>query len=69
MKHKSIGPSALDFFKEYEQSDELSLALPQSNSFAVALDRMDKSLKGEQEIPMTPLPSYPKCFKGGSFEL
>ena len=67
VKHKSVGASALDFFKESEQSDELSLALPQSNSVVVALDRMDKRLKGEEEIPMTPLPSYPKCFKGGSF--
>ena len=67
MKHKSVGVSALDFFKEFEQSDELSLALTQANSVVVALDRMDKRLKGEEEIPMTPLPSYPKCFNGGSF--
>ena len=66
MKHKSVGVSALDFFKEFEQSDELSLALPQSNSVVVALDRMDKRMKGGEEIPMTLLPSYPKCFNGGS---
>ena len=28
VKHKSVGASALDFFKESEQNDELLLALP-----------------------------------------
>ena len=67
LKHKSFGATALDFFKESEQSDELSLALSQSNRVVVALDRMDKSLRMEEEIPLTPLPPHPKCFKEGSF--
>ena len=28
---------------------------------------MSKRLKGEEEVPMAPLPSYPKGFKSGSF--
>ena len=66
-KSKAVGASALDFFKDQERSEETSLALPQSNSVSVSLSKMDKRLKGEDEVPMTPLPSYPKAFKAGSF--
>ena len=48
-KRKSVGASALDFFKKSEQSHELSLALPQAKSVVVALDRIDKRLKGGGE--------------------
>lgn len=64
---KSSGASALDFFKESLPSTEVSLALPQSNSVMESLTRMNQRLKGEEEIPMTPLPVYPKSFKAGSF--
>ena len=66
-KSKAVGASALDFFKDQERSEETSLALPQSNSVSVSLSKMNKRLKGEDEVPMTPLPSYPKGFKIGSF--
>ena len=66
-KHKTVGASALEFFKDPEQNEETSLALPQSNSVSVSLSRMSKRLKGEEEVPMAPLPSYPKGFKSGSF--
>ena len=65
--HKTVGASALEFFKDPEQNEETSLALPQSNSVSVSLSRMSKRLKGEEEVPMAPLPSYPKGFKSGSF--
>ena len=66
-KNKNVGASALEFFKDPEQNKETSLALPQSNSVSVSLSRMSKRLKGEEKVPMTPLPSYPKGFKSGSF--
>ena len=66
-KNKAVGASALDFFKDQERSEETSPALPQSNSVSVSLSKMDKLLKGEDEVPMTPLLSYPKAFKTGSF--
>lgn len=66
-KDKRVGASALDFFKDPDQNKETSLALPQSNSVSVSLSRMSKRLKGEEEVAMTPLPSYPKGFKAGSF--
>ena len=31
------------------------------------MSRMSKGLRGEEEVPMAPLPSYPKGFKSGSF--
>ena len=67
VKSKSIGASALDFFKDPEQVEEASLALPQSNSVSISLGIMDKRLKGEEEVPMSLLPTYPKGFKSGSF--
>lgn len=67
VKSKPVGASALDFFKDPEETEETSLALPQSNSVSVSLGRMDKRLKGEEEVPMSPLPTYPKAFKTGSF--
>ena len=66
-KNKTVGASALEFFKDPEQNEETSLALPQSNSVSVSLSRMSKRLKGDEEVPMTPLPSYPKAFKSASF--
>ena len=57
MKSKSIGASALDFFKDREQVEEASLALPQSNSVSMSLGQMDKRLKGEDEVPMSPFPT------------
>ena len=60
VKSKSIGASALDFFKDPEQDEKVSLALPQSNSVSISLGKMDKRLKGEEEVPMSPLPTYPK---------
>lgn len=67
VKSKSIGALALDFFKDPEQVEEASLALPQSNSVSISLGKMDKRLKGEEKVPMSPLPTYPKGFKSGSF--
>ena len=67
VKSKSIGASALDFFKDPEQVEEASLALPQSNSVTMSLGKMDKRLKGEEEVPMSPFPTYLKGFKSGSF--
>ena len=66
-KNKTVGASALEFFKDPEQNEETSLALPQWNSVSVSLSRMSKRLKGEEEVPMAHLPSYPKGFKSGSF--
>ena len=66
-KNKTVGASALEFFKDPEQNEETSLALPQSNSVSVSLSRMSKRLKGDEEVPMTPLPSYPKAFNSASF--
>ena len=45
-KNKTVGASALEFFKDPEQNEETSLALPQSNSVSVSLSRMSKRLKG-----------------------
>ena len=67
MESKSIGASALDFFMNPELVEEASLALPQSNSFPISLGKMDKRLKGEEEVPMSPLPTYQNGFKSGSF--
>ena len=67
VKSKSIEASALDSFKIPEQVEEASLALPQSNSVSISLGKMDKRLKGEEEVPISPLPTYPKGFKSGSF--
>lgn len=44
----------------------LCQALPQSNSVVDSLAKKSKRLKGEEEIPMSPLPIY-KGFKSGSF--
>ena len=65
---KKMAASALDNFKDSsEQNAEVYLALPQPNSVLGALNKMNKRLKGEEEIPMVPLPIYPKGFKLGSF--
>ena len=53
VKSKSIGASALDFFKDPEQVEEASLALPQSNSVSISLGKMEKQLKGEEDVPMS----------------
>lgn len=67
VKSTPVGASALDFFKDPSKHDEISLALPQSNSVMVSLKAMNKRLKGDEEIPMTPLPSYPKALKPNTF--
>ena len=65
--NKMSGTSALEFFKDPDQTATVSLALPQSNSVVESLVKMNKRLKGEEEIAMSPLPIYPKGFKPGSF--
>ena len=66
-KNTKVGASALDFFKDPDQTEEILLALPQSNCVSLSFSRMNKRLKGEEEVAMTPLPSNPKGFKAGSF--
>ena len=61
-----MAASALENFKDSsEQNAEVYLALPQSNSVLSSLNKMNKRLKGEEEIPMVPFPIYPKGFKLG----
>ena len=53
-KSKPCGASALDFFKDQVKEVDVSLALPQSNSILVSLIAMNKHLRGDEEIPMSP---------------
>ena len=55
VKTKSIGASALDFFKDPEQVEEASLALPQSNSVSISLGKMDKRVGGSYNVPSSHL--------------
>ena len=65
---KKMAASALEYFKDSsEQNAEVYLALPQSNSVLGSLNKMNKRLKGEEEILIVPLPIYPKGFKLASF--
>ena len=64
---KSKPSSALDFFKDQAKEVDVSLALPQSNSVSVSLIAMNKRLRGDEEIPMSPLPSYSKALKASTF--
>ena len=68
LKVKKMAALVLEYFRESsEQKAEVSIALPQSTSVLDSFNKMNKCLKGEVEIPMAPIPSYPKGFKPDLF--